>query len=337
MAERSASRPLKSRMRATGVPLPVEPVEILLAALSTAPVARYGPAVPQLRVVTLNIGSLLEAGWQERRHEVVAWLHELQPDVVCLQEAWQDSTTANSGGWVIEQLGPGWHWRFGGFPFAPSMWPDPSMHFGSVIASRWPIDDHHLYRLPVGDQPSPMVAGVPWELLHARTAGLDVYSTHLAPAPSDGLHRQRQVLAIDDLVRGSRGLLDRLVAFGERRAAMPPIVCGDFNAEPDSDEIRFLCGLTALDNRTTFFQDAWRVAGDGPGLTQDWRLAPLAAGLNVHRKRIDYVFVGDPFLRQGDGGRVLSAALAFDRPLTGVIASDHAGVVVDLLWPSRPT
>ena len=45
---------------------------------------------------------------------------------------------------------------------------------------------------------------------------------------------------------------------------MPPILCGDFNAEPDSDEIRFLCSLTALDGRTTFFQDAWRVAGDGP-------------------------------------------------------------------------
>jgi len=32
----------------------------------------------------------------------------------------------------------------------------------------------------------------------------------------------------------------------------------------------------------------------------------------------------------------VSAALAFDVPLTGVLASDHAGLVVDVVWPSRP-
>jgi endonuclease/exonuclease/phosphatase family metal-dependent hydrolase len=117
---------------------------------------------------------------------------------------------------------------------------------------------------------------------------------------------------------------------------MPPILCGDFNAEPDSDEIRFLSSLTMLDGRTTFYQDAWRVAGDGPGYTQDWRTNRIAASLNVHRKRIDYVFVGDPFLRQGSAGRVLSASVAFDSPLTGVLASDHAGLVVEVAWPSKP-
>ena len=117
---------------------------------------------------------------------------------------------------------------------------------------------------------------------------------------------------------------------------MPAVLCGDFNAEPGSDEIRFLSSLTALDGRTTFWQDAWRVAGDGPGLTQDWRTNPIAAGLNVHRKRIDYVFVGDPFLREGDAGRVLSADLAFDEARTGVLASDHRGLVVDVVWPTRP-
>ena len=91
-----------------------------------------------------------------------------------------------------------------------------------------------------------------------------------------------------------------------------------------------------LEGRTTFYQDAWRAAGEGPGYTQDWRANRMAASLNVHRKRIDYVFVGDPFLRQGSAGRVLSAALAFDTPLTGVLASDHAGLVVDVVWPSKP-
>ena len=117
---------------------------------------------------------------------------------------------------------------------------------------------------------------------------------------------------------------------------MPPILCGDFNAEPDGDEIRFLCSLTALDGRTTSFQDAWRAAGEGPGYTQDWRANAIADSMNVNRKRIDYVFVGDPFLRTGSAGRVLSASLAFHEPLTGVLASDHYGLSVDIVWPQRP-
>jgi endonuclease/exonuclease/phosphatase family metal-dependent hydrolase len=117
---------------------------------------------------------------------------------------------------------------------------------------------------------------------------------------------------------------------------MPAILCGDFNAEPESDEIRFLCSLAVLDGRTAFYQDAWRVAGEGPGYTQDWRTNPIAAALNVHRKRIDYVFVGDPFQRRGGAGRVLTAELAFHESRTGTLASDHAGLVVDVVWPDRP-
>ena len=131
--------------------------------------------------------------------------------------------------------------------------------------------------------------------------------------------------------------MDQIAGFGQRRPEMPIVLCGDFNAEPDSDEIRYLCGLTAVDDRTTFFQDAWRVAGEGPGLTQDWYQAPLAAMLNVHRKRIDYIFVGDPFLREGDGGRVWTASVVADQPLTGVMASDHFGVVAEISWPGRPS
>jgi endonuclease/exonuclease/phosphatase family metal-dependent hydrolase len=117
---------------------------------------------------------------------------------------------------------------------------------------------------------------------------------------------------------------------------MPAVLCGDFNAEPDSDEIRYLCSLAVLDGRTTYWQDAWRVAGDGPGYTQDWRVNPIAASMGVPRKRIDYVFVGDTFQRAGSAGRVVSADLAFHEPLTGIVSSDHAGLVVDVVWPDRP-
>ena len=55
------------------------------------------------------------------------------------------------------------------------------------------------------------------------------------------------------------------------------------------------------------------------------------------RKRIDYVFVGDPFHRVDGAGRVLSTELAFHESLTGVMASDHIGLVTEVVWPQRPT
>lgn len=290
-----------------------------------------------LRVAQLNAGSLLEPGWDERRGEIVAWLEHLAPDVVCLQEVWQDANTPCSAGWLVDHMpAAGWHWRFAGDSLPEWMWPDPSLQFGSAILSRWPIEQHAYHRLPTIDDGDPVAAGVPWELLHVRTAGLDVFSTHLAPAPHHGNHRTRQVVAIDEHIRHIRGDLDTIVGFGTPREVMPPILCGDFNAEPDSDEIRFLCSLTALEGRTTYYQDAWRVAGDGPGDTSDWRTNPIAAAMNVPRKRIDYVFVGDGFMRRDGAGRVVHAALAFDHTRTGRVCSDHSGLVVDIAWPQRP-
>ena len=292
---------------------------------------------PRLRVVQLNAGSLLEPDWAHRRHEVVAWLEHLDPDVVCLQEIHESDQNQNTAGWIVEHLTGTWHWAFGGHPFHEAFWPDASLLFGSAILSRWSIDETHCFRLPVAEDTDLTVQRVPWELFHARTAGLDVFSTHLAAAPHQSNHRQLQVRAIDEHIRSARGDRDAPVPFGQRRPHAPAILCGDFNAEPDSDEIRFLSGLTVIDGRTTFLQDAWRVAGDGgPGYTQDWRDNPIAAGLNVHRKRIDYVFVGDPFLREGHAGRVLAAEVVFDEPRTGVLASDHRGLVVDIAWPQRP-
>lgn len=290
----------------------------------------------RLRIVQLNAGSLLEPDWVIRREEIAAWIDHLDPDVVCLQEVWEDASQPNTAAQVVERTQVGsWSWVFGGAGFDPDVWPDPSLRFGSAVLSRWPIEDHEYHRLPIGPDPDRFVAGVPWEVLHVRTAGLDVCSTHLAAPPEAGGHRCRQVVALDDVVQRARGDRDA-VRFGRRRVGMPAIVCGDFNAEPDSDEIRFLCGLTELNGRTTYYQDAWRQAGEGVGFTQDWTTHPIAAGMNVARKRIDYVFVGDTFQRAGGAGRVVRAELAFDTPRTGIQASDHTGLVVDIIWPDRP-
>ena len=290
-----------------------------------------GMDIPILRVVTLNAGSCLEPHWDLRRHEILAWLDELDADIVCLQEIWEDATHENTADWLVSQQPVGrWHWVFGGFSFAfaRSETPD-SVRFGSAILSRWPIDEHELYALPV--DPDPAVDHPGWrlqfELLRARTAGIDVYSTHLAPPPAQAYHRLRQVHFIDDTVRATR----------DPEAACGPILCGDFNAEHDSEEVRYLCGLATIDGRSTYYQEAWRAAGNtDPGYTSDWRTNPMNAPFNVPMKRIDFIFAGDPFFRPQGAGLVVSAALIGHEARTGIHASDHFGVTADIRWPQRP-
>lgn len=294
-------------------------------------------AESKLRVMTLNVGSLFEPDWDRRQVEIISWIDAVQPDIVCLQEVHESFSRPNVARTIATQASGEWHVAWGGGTIDEMLMPDTTVRFGSAVLSRWPIEREALHLLPIDEQAlipeEPMPRLMPWELVYAHTAGLDVFSTHLASAPSHGLHRQKQTIAIDQIVRDSRDGRDAF-DWPNKRPAMPAILCGDFNAEPESDEIRFLRGATAADGRNTYWQDSWRVAGeDGPGYTQDWRTHPLAAGLNVHRKRIDYVFVGDPFLRLGDAGRVVSATVVCDEPRTGIQASDHCGLLVEILWP----
>ena len=117
---------------------------------------------------------------------------------------------------------------------------------------------------------------------------------------------------------------------------MPPILCGDFNAEPMSDELRFLTAKAVIDGRSTHFQDSWPIVHDGGGVTWD-PANDLAAGSNEPHQRIDYVFVGEAYRHPDGAGRVLSASLVFHEPRTGAFASDHYGLCVDIVWRTRPS
>src|SRR5262245_40765847 len=165
-----------------------------------------------LRIVQLNADTLVGRRWPERRQEMVAWVDELNADVVCLQEIWQDDRHPNTGGWIAEHASADWHWEFGGFPLPDpaAVNADPSLRFGSAILSRWPIDAIELMELPVAHdrphaahvtmRPPALPPSMPLDLFHVRTAGLDVYSTHLQPMPAQAVHRVEQVLFIDDAI-----------------------------------------------------------------------------------------------------------------------------------------
>ncbi|MET9486964.1 endonuclease/exonuclease/phosphatase family protein [Nocardia sp. NPDC006630] len=289
------------------------------------------PESDVLRIVQLNIGSLLEPHWERRRQEILAWFDRLDPDLVCLQEVWETGPGTNTAGWLVEQAPAGrWHWCFGGYPFPEDAWADRTLRFGSAVLSRWPIDRHEVLPLPA--DPAPRDPHPSWriqaELLYAHTAGIDAFSTHLAPPPAQAYQRVQQVLAIDDAIRARR----------DPDTPLPAILCGDFNAKPPSDEMRFLNANAVIEGRSTSYVDAWStLRPTEPGNTYDPLANPQARALNVPPQRIDYVFVGDPFLRPGGAGRILRADLAFHEPLTGIHASDHFGLVVDVHWPQKPS
>jgi endonuclease/exonuclease/phosphatase family metal-dependent hydrolase len=145
------------------------------------------------------------------------------------------------------------------------------------------------------------------------------------------------VLAIDAAIR----------ALGRDKDSAPQILCGDFNATPDSDEIRFLRGLTTLAGRRTHFQDAWLrlhrecIPGDGPTEGITWssenELTRPLRSLDIDR-RIDYVFATS---RKKDGRATIhDCRVVLTEREHGICASDHYALLADIqvrAEPSRPT
>jgi endonuclease/exonuclease/phosphatase family metal-dependent hydrolase len=190
---------------------------------------------------------------------------------------------------------------------------------GLAILSRYPILEQRVTQLP---QARPTEARI---LLSARigapSGAVWFHTTHLHYRLDDGVAREEQVVAIDQVIR----------SLGREAADLPQILCGDFNAPPDSDEIRFLRGLHTLAGRRTHFQDAWlRVRPDEPGFTWSSENPQTRAlrSLDLDR-RIDYVFVTT---RRKDGrGTVREARRVLDQhDDNGVCASDHFGVLAEV-------
>src|SRR5262249_17379100 len=102
---------------------------------------------------------------------------------------------------------------------------------------------------------------------------------------------------------------------------------GDFNAEPDSDEVRFLRGLTTLRGRSTYFADCFGLCGEGPGHTYS-KTNVYAEKLREPERRIDYIFVRGPDRQLR--GEPLSPRIVLNTPENGVFPTDHYGVLAEI-------
>jgi len=257
------------------------------------------------RAATLNIWSRF-GPWEERLVAIRAGLAELAPDVIGMQEVLR-LPGFDQAALVSEGLGYEIAWGIAsenhGFPT------------GNAILSRWPIARSEVIPLPNGG--SDEQRSVVFAELASPYGKIPVFCTHLNWMLHHGHVRVLQVRALAEAVA--------------RRAPIegfPPVVMGDFNAEPDSDEIRFMKGLTGLGGPCVYFADAFGVAGDGtPGVTFS-KQNPFAEPVREPERRIDYVFVRGP--DSAGRGEPRDARVCFAEPHEGTYPSDHYGVVTTI-------
>jgi endonuclease/exonuclease/phosphatase family metal-dependent hydrolase len=275
------------------------------------------PETRDLRVLTINFWGT-EPPLDRRLDLAIRQLRALAPDVICMQEVRPlDGKSGRTTAHVIaDALGMHAHyatacsWNAGDGPMKESG------QEGLAILSR---------TAPLATRELPLPEGRPalTRILLSAQIATDadpvwLHTTHLHYALDDGLAREKQVLAIDAAIRA------------DRTATSPPhILTGDMNCTPDSDEMRFLRGLTTLDGRRTHWQDAWlrhHPHEDGFTWSSENELTRPLRSLDIDR-RLDYVYVTS---RKKDGRATIHdcQVVLTERDAQGEFcATDHYGVL----------
>lgn len=246
--------------------------------------------------------------WQHRETAIEDELVRAGPDLVCLVEAWCHGDTTQPA-LIAGRLGFAHHHFVGD-------WEQEDWVSGLGVVSRWPMTAPARRALRDEDG-----AGF-GEAVHVVVDGprgpVQVFVAALDYPLDAGARRQAQ----------TRALAGFVAEVGRRR--YPTVVCGDFNAAPDSDEIRMLTGAAATAVPGLVFYNAWEVAGDGtPGHTWSNRNPLAAVGLYPNR-RFDYILSSWP--HPGGVGHPVACALLGVRPPGDLQLSDHYGVVADLRY-----
>ncbi|HYD48699.1 MAG TPA: endonuclease/exonuclease/phosphatase family protein [Terriglobales bacterium] len=270
-----------------------------------------------LRVLTTNCWNV-SPPFEPRSELLRAEIERLQPDVIGLQEIIVRADGLDMAQMILDGLG--YEWVYG----SAQMWgedgkPQPgagaATGFGNAVASRYPIVRSCVEQLP--DAGSGEYRSATMTIIDAPCGPLLFATTHLNWKFHHGFVREQQVLALAELIERWRS-----------EVYLPPILVGDLNADPDSAEVRFLCGMQSLNGRSCFFEDAWRVGGgSGPGFTWDNK-NPFAAMVSEPNRRLDYILVGLPY--ENGRGRIEDCRLAMADAHNGIYPTDHFGLFAEL-------
>jgi endonuclease/exonuclease/phosphatase family metal-dependent hydrolase len=293
--------------------------------------AGYGDLLTTtVRVVTWNIWA--RYGPFERRAPVILeTLRRLEPDIVGLQEVWDDGAR-NQAREIADALG------FEGCVFHPNlehrgawMGQDPAdahdrvTRAGNAVISRWPIARDAVRVLPREGANARDDEGEERLCVLAEVDGprgpIQIYCAHLSWRGDHSAVRQAQVADICAFVRD------------QRPRTFPAVLLGDLNSDPESDEIRTLTGRATAPVPGVMWRDVWEWLGKpahgevGHTMGNDNGFA--AASLDVPR-RIDYMMVAAP--KAYGCGQPVAASIIGNEPIDGMWGSDHYGLVADLRY-----
>jgi endonuclease/exonuclease/phosphatase family metal-dependent hydrolase len=267
----------------------------------------YGPVVETtVRVVTWNVWGRF-GRWEERQAGIEDELAKVAPDLVCLVEAWSTDEVTEPAV-VAKRLGKDHHLHAG-------TWQEEGWTSGVGLVSRWPISAHEYRPLRADDGRE--AGGALFAAIDGDRGLIQLFVAMLDYPLDASAVRQAQVRQLATFI-------------GEvTRRRHPIVVCGDFNAGPDSDELRMLTGRTSTAAPGLVFYDAWEIAGDGTaGYTWSNR-NPLAAVAMYPNRRFDYILSAWP--RAHAVGHPTRCELLGIRD-DGLQLSDHYGVVADLRY-----
>jgi endonuclease/exonuclease/phosphatase family metal-dependent hydrolase len=255
--------------------------------------------------------------WDQRLPAIRSVLGAARPDICGLQEVWLDGDRnladelAGELGlhavWVRSPQPERWHIRL----------PGCKADIANAILSRWPVAERTELRLPPGRSGDASRTALVC-VIDSPHGRVPVATTQLTSAPWDSATRCDQV----------RTLVEALATRASEDH--PAIMLGDLNAEPDSDEVRLLCGHKTAPARDRFvLVDAWRYASS-TAVPWTWdRRNPHVRSTMEPSSRIDYVLVGPP--HEHRRGSVRSIRRIGATPVRGVWPSDHAGLLAALL------
>lgn len=172
---------------------------------------------------------------------------------------------------------------------------------GLALMTRAPVSGHRRLSLPPdpdGGERVALMAQMPWNGLI-----LAIVNLHLTYQPDAHERRREQLQEIVDVVRAGTPVDAALLA-------------GDFNAEPDSEPLRWL-----RDSSGFSVQNAW----DGAGGPQPTMTEPPGS-TTFGTRCVDHIMLLQPTERVIL--RFVSAKRVLDRvdSASGILPSDHAGV-----------
>ena len=257
-----------------------------------------------IKVLSWNIWWKFE-NYIKRQDLIFNEIKKLRPDILCLQEVWEDQDRSQAK--MISDL-LGYNYKFfKSYEF-------DGVSFGNAIVSKYPIIKFNSQLIPTENKFNENRTLLHTQLLYEEHK-INVLCTHLNYKYNQSDIRQDQVKFILEYISH----LDS--------SSFPNILCGDFNADPMSEEIRLVLGLKSPINRTVL-KDVWQINNPiNSGHT--WSNQNIYAKKTLEPdRRIDYIFVGSP--GKNGLGHPKETHLVGTEMKDKIHPSDHFGIITHL-------